>query len=114
MICPSCGHDPVIGEWPFDCRGRGHELSRSFSAGVSVHTSEQAIVYRNPETNEFRVPGRADRPIHPKYQAAGFTERVALTSGSEVRKFEKSTGLIHESSNYDSGSGRAERDTGSR
>ena len=112
MICPSCGHDPILGEWPFDCKGYGHTLTRAFSSGTPVSANERAVVYRNPQTNEYRVPGRADRPIHPKYQAAGFTERVELGSGSEVRKFEKASGLIHEASNYDSGSGRAEKDVG--
>jgi hypothetical protein len=113
MICPSCGRDPLLGEWPFDCKGHGHTLSRSFSSGSKVHSSERAVIYRNPQTGEVRVPGRADRPIHPKYQAAGFTERVELDSGPKIRKFEKETGLIHESSNYDSGSATAEHDTGS-
>lgn len=112
MICPSCGHDPVIGEWPFDCKGFGHKLSRAFSSGTPVSSNERAVVYRNPETGEYRVPGRSDRPIHPKYQAAGFTERVELGSGPEVRKFEKATGMVHEASNYDSGSGHAEKDCG--
>lgn len=68
------------------------------------------MVIRNPRTGEERIPGRADRPIHPNYIAAGFTERVELTHG-DIKRMEKQ-GLIHEASNYDS-NGTETRDTGS-
>ena len=110
MICPSCGYDPAIGEWPLDCKGRGHVI---YKRDAAVHTSERVRVIENPSTGEIRIPGRTDRPIHPKYQKAGFTQYKDLTTLQEVRQLEKKQGLVHEASNYDN-SGRAERDTGSR
>ena len=110
MKCPSCNYDPAIGEWPLDCKGRGHTI---YKRNASIHSSEKVRVIENPHTGEIRIPGRTDRPIHPKYVKAGFTQYKELNSLQEVRKLEKSHGLVHEASNYDN-SGRAERDTGSR
>lgn len=100
MICPRCNANIEIGQWPFCPHSQANNLP-------AIHT-ERAIVWHNPSTGEYRIPGRADRPINPKYKAAGFTERMEITSMSA---FEKRTGLIHEASNYNN-SGRVERDTG--
>ena len=105
-FCGTCGLELFVGSWPF-CP---HDPVRPRAA--SVHASERAQILVNPQTGETRIEGRTDRPIHPKYRAAGFTERRDLSSLADVRAFEKKTGYIHEQTNYDN-SGRQERDTGS-
>lgn len=112
MTCPDCGHTPGIGEWPLRCKGSadGHALGRFWKQDASIHQSEKVVVFRNAQ-GEVRIPGRADRPMPEKYAAAGFV-REELSSVAEIRKVEKQKGLIHESSNYDSGSAAPERDTG--
>lgn len=109
MICPDCKRLLGIGDWPFPCRGRGHDTK---PRDASIHARERVQLLVNPQTGETRVEGRVDRPIHAKYQAAGFTERRELTTLAEVRRYEKERGMVHEASNYDN-SGRQERDTGS-
>ena len=114
-LCPDCGTTLQIGMWCFPCRGSGdHALGTFWKGDHAIHPSERVTLIRNPSTGETRIPGRADRPIHPKYLAAGFTERVQLEQHSEVRALEREKGLLHESSHFDSGSVTAERDTNSR
>lgn len=72
---------------------------------AAVHSSERAIVFRNPRTGEVRFPATTDQPMALQYQAAGF-ERVSI---QHMTKFERDTGRVHEASNYDS-NGHAERD----
>jgi len=107
-ICEDCGKSYGIGQWPH-CP---HD--RVGSSDAQIHTSEKVTVYENPTTGEVRIPGRADRPIHPKYLAAGFTNRKTIDTHSQLRQLEKKTGTIHEESNYTRNSVTAERDTGSR
>jgi hypothetical protein len=111
MICSDCGKHFEVGDWPFPCAGLGHEPGSFWTGDAQVHTTEKVVVYQDGQGN-IRVPGRGDRPIHPKLAAAGF-ERRELNSISQVREVEKKTGLIHERSNYDLHSARADRDTGS-
>jgi hypothetical protein len=112
--CPDCGERYRIGIWNFRCQGTGdHKLGPHYTGDHNIHPSERVVMWRNPQTGETRIPGRADRDIHPKYKAAGFTERVALETHQEVRKLEKEKGLVHESSHYDSNSSKAAKDTGS-
>src|SRR5215471_11271955 len=110
-ICPDCGKHIDIGDWPFACAGLGHDLHGTFWSGNSqVHASEKVVVYRGPD-GDVKIPGRADRPMHPKLAAAGYV-RETLDTASQVRELEQKTGLIHEASNYNSGSSTAEKDTG--
>lgn len=111
-ICPDCGKHIDIGDWPFACAGLGHELKGTFWSGDSaIHQSEKVVVYRAPD-GSVKVPGRADRPMHPKLEAAGYV-RETLDTVSAVRRVEKETGLIHERSNYDQNSAKADKDTNS-
>lgn len=55
----------------------------------------------NPATGETRIPGRADRPIHPKYAAAGFRYEKVDTH-QQLRKLEKEKGVAHEASHFNS------------
>lgn len=112
MICPDCGIDPLIGEWPLRCHNRGHKLGPFYTGDSSIHTSERVTIYENAQTGDIKVPGRGDRPIHPKLAAAGYVARQIETH-SGIRQLEKRNGLIHEASNYDSGSTTAEHDTNS-
>lgn len=111
MICPDCNLPITIGMWPFDCKGRGHVVGSFFTGDSNIHSSQQVVVYRNPQTGETRIPGRADTPMHPKYAAAGY-QRETIDTHTGIKQLEKSKGVIHEAGNYDN-SGRAERDTGS-
>lgn len=111
-ICPDCGKHLEIGDWPFGCGGMGHELAGTFWGGnAQVHSSEKVVVYRGP-SGDVKIPGRADRPMHPKLAAAGYV-RETLDTVSDVRRVEKETGLIHEASNYSANSVQALKDTGS-
>lgn len=113
--CPDCRIEYVPGIWCFPCGGTGdHVLGAFFRGDHNIHPSERVVLFRNPQTGETRIPGRADRDIHPKYRAAGFTERVALETHGEIRKLEKEKGLIHESSHYVGNSSQATKDTGAR
>ena len=109
-LCPDCGEPLRVGSYPFPCRGQGHNVAPRDAA---IHASEQVVVWRNPATGETRIPGRADRAIHIKYQQAGFTERVSLTTHSQIRQLEREKGLVHEPSHFDLGSATAERETNS-
>ena len=114
--CPNCGIMYRIGIWCFPCDGSGdHALGPFYKGDHAIHPSERVTLFRNPNTGETRIPGRADRDIHPKYRAAGFTERVTLEQHSDIRKLEKEKGILHESSNYSThDSVQAAKDTGSR
>lgn len=79
------------------CGSDRHNQGRS--APGTIGPAECAKILTNPRTGETRVEGRTDRPIHPKYRAAGFTERRELTTLPAVRRFEKDKGLAHEASN---------------
>jgi hypothetical protein len=90
----------------------GHDLKGTFWKGDSqVRAGEKVVVYRGPQ-GDVKIPGRADRPMHPKLEAAGY-QREELSTVGEVRKLEKETGLIHEASNYTKNSAQADKDTGS-
>lgn len=111
-ICTDCGAHINIGDWPFACAGMGHSLAGSFWAGdAQIHASEKVTVYRAPD-GSVSIPGRADRPMHPKMAAAGYV-RETLDTAADVRRIEKETGTIHERSNYNANSAQADKDTGS-
>ena len=110
-LCPDCGKYFEIGDWPFACAGMGHTPGSFWSGDAAFGTGEKVVVYESP-TGEIRIPGRGDRPIHPKYAAEGYV-RKELSSVPEIRQVEKRTGLIPERSNYDMNSAKAERDTNS-
>lgn len=113
--CPNCGIEYKTGLWNFPCKGDGdHKLGPFYRGDSNIHTSEQVKLLYNPTTGETRIPGRADREIHPKYRAAGFTEYKNLETHQQVRQLEREKGLVHESSWYDTGSGKQEKDTNSR
>ncbi len=103
ILCSSCHTFYEIGDWPFCPHGPIHRHDAQY------HSSQKTVYFEGPN-GEIRIPGRADRPMHPKYVAEGYQTR---TVDSNMAQFERKTGMIHEASHYDSGSGRAERDTGS-
>ncbi len=109
VICPECGVAITVGSWPF-CPHSEVGVARD----AQIHTSEKVTVWENPSTGEVRIPGRADRPIHQKYQDAGFTRRKTIDTHSQLRDLEKKTGTMHEMREYNRNSVLAEKDTGSR
>lgn len=105
MICNECGQEIRIGDHPWCPHGKPH-------GGISIsaiHSSERTVIYRNPRTGEHRTPARADLPVPGVYAKQGYV-REELTTHADVKRFEKETGLIHERSHYDPGSGRGDRD----
>lgn len=111
-ICPDCGIHIDIGDWPFPCAGMGHSLKGTYWSGnAQIHQSEKVAIYRAPD-GSVSIPGRADRPMHPKMKEAGYV-REELNTGADVARIEKETGLIHEASNYNPHSALADKDTGS-
>jgi hypothetical protein len=108
MNCPDCGVYIGIGMWPYACAGLGHELGSFWSGDTQIHSSEKVVVYERD--GQIRIPGRADRPMHPKYKAEGW-ERRELNTMADIRRVEKLTGTIHERSQYDKNSAAADRDT---
>lgn len=111
-MCPDCGKHYDIGDWPYPCAGLGHEPGSFWLGDSNIHTSEKVVVYENPRTGEIRIPGRGDRPIHPKLAAAGY-ERKVLDTSAQIRDVERKKNLIHERSHYNQNSTLAEKDTGS-
>lgn len=103
-ICSECGNERGIGLWP-DCP---HGVPHGGLRISSIHTSERTVIYRNPRTGETRKPARNDQPVPEVYARQGYV-REELHSAQKIRDFEKETGLIHERSHYDPGSGAAER-----
>ena len=112
MICLDCGTHIDVGMWPFACAGLGHEPGSFWTGNAQLHASEKVVVNRNIHTGAVSIPGRADRPLHPKLAAAGYV-RETLDSISDIRRVEKAQGLVHERSHYDLNSTQAEKDTGS-
>ncbi len=104
-LCVDCGQTYRIGEYPFCPHGRPH----GGTLLSAIHTSERAVVYRNPRTGEIRYPARADQAVPEVYARQGY-ERQELSTPQAVRQFEKETGRLHERSHYDTGSGRADRE----
>lgn len=102
MKCNDCKEEIKVGDWPFDCRGLGHQLGSFFSGDAQIHTSEKVTVMHNPTTGETRIPGRADRPIHRKYQKSGFTEYKTIDTHQQLRQLEKQKGVVHEQSTFNS------------
>jgi hypothetical protein len=109
-MCNSCGRDVAVGEWPF-CP---HGAPGSYWTGdAQIHSSEKVTILENRYTGETRIPGRADRPVHPKLAAEGYQYRT-LDSHMDIRRLEKEKGLIHEAGNYSNeNSSKLMKDTGS-
>ena len=103
--CPDCGNLRGIGQWP-DCP---HGTPCGGLRIKAIHTSERTVVYRNPRTGETRKPARNDLPVPQVYAQQGYV-REELSTPAKISAFEKETGLIHERSHYDPGSGTAERE----
>ena len=57
------------------------------------------MIYTNPLTGERVVPPRADTPMPETYANRGFV-RQEITN---MTRFEKETGLVHEDSNFHPG-----------
>jgi hypothetical protein len=108
-ICPDCGISIDIGMWPFACAGMGHEPGVFWRSDAQIHSSEKVVVLEGPG-GDIKIPGRGDRPLHPKLAAAGYV-RHELNSMTEVREVERRTKTIHERSSYDKNSAAADRDT---
>jgi hypothetical protein len=66
---------------------------------ASIHASERAVVYYNPETGEHRTPPRSDQPVPEVYAAQGF-ERREIHSMIE---WEREAGVVHEATNFHPG-----------
>ena len=104
-ICTECGAVLSIGSWPYCPHGRPH----GGTLLTAIHTSERAVIYRNPRTGEVRTPARADQPIPGVYARQGYV-REELSTAQSIRDYEKSTGRLHEATHYHKGSGNAEKD----
>lgn len=105
--CPDCDIALEIGMWPLPCKGGGHSLKGSFIRNApAVHKSERSVVDFNPRTGQISVPGRADRPMHPKQVADGFERReiehATGRDGITLSSLE-SKGLVHEQTSYNGG-----------
>ena len=111
MICTDCGKHYEVGDWPFPCAGLGHAPGSFWTGDAQLHPSEKVVIHEGPN-GEIKIPGRGDRPMHPKLAAEGYVRRE-LNTISEVREVERKTGLRHERSHYDLNSARADRDLGS-
>lgn len=79
-ICHVCAHDRI-------------------ERHAQVHPSERAVVFRHPVTGEIRNPGRADAPMPAEYAAQGYERHEIMN----MTAYEKSTGQVHEASNFTPG-----------
>lgn len=113
-ICPDCNQHRPKGSWPFcaDATGKhGHTRPHGASRISAIHASERTVVYCHPGKtgrDRYRTPARNDQPMPASYARQGYV-RMELDSAREVAAYEKETGLIHERSWCDPGSGSAER-----
>lgn len=108
--CPDCGEALEIGMWPLPCAGRGHSLRGSFILNApACHKSDRTVVDFNPRTGDIGIPGRADRPLHPKQIAMGIERReiehATGRDGITLASLE-SKGLVHEPTTYRNGNGQ--------
>ena len=110
-MCPDCQKPYETGDWPFPCAGLGHTPGPFWTGSAQIHTSEKVVVYENPRTGDIKIPGRGDRPIHPKLAAAGY-ERVTLDTHADIHRVERKTHTQHEAGNYGSNSSQELKDTG--
>lgn len=98
--CGNCRSYNIYADVGNFCKKCGSDRrSQGRSVRGTIGPAERVKVLTNPRTGETRVEGRTDRPIHPKYHAAGFTERQELSTIPAIRRFEKQKGLAHEASN---------------
>lgn len=112
-MCPDCGKHYDIGDWPFPCAGLGHQPGSYWIGDAQIHTSEKVVVYENKYTGDVKIPGRGDRPVHPKLAAEGYV-RQTLDTMADIRRVEKKTKTIHEAGSYTSNSSQELKDTGSQ
>lgn len=103
MICPECGAELEIGDWPVcdDGTGRNGHFPPAGSVFQPIDPSEAAVVYHHPGTDKIRWPGRADVPIPERYRRQGY-ERREFRSLRELDQFSKARGVIHEKSHFNS------------
>lgn len=110
--CPDCSALLGIGDFPFGCTVLGVVTAmhrpRGGTGNAAIHTSERAVIFRNPRTGEVRYPPRADAPLHPKYAMQGYV-REEIRTHSERKALERETGRIQEAAYFDNGSSGAER-----
>jgi hypothetical protein len=84
-----------------DCQTEMEVLwSSPSSRRASVHPSERAVVFENPQTGEVKYPPRNDMA-----PPSGFVRRE-LSSLQEGRQFAKEHNVKWEISEFDRGSGR--------
>jgi hypothetical protein len=112
IFCSDCGEHLRIGDWPFPCNGRGHKPGPYFTGDAEIHASEKVVIYENARTGDQRIPGRGDRPIHPKLAAEGYERKVL--SNEEKKSMEKRKGLVHEPGNFRESGSAINKDYGSR
>ena len=111
MICESCGQIRRPGDWPFceDGSGKhGHTRPHGGTLLQAIHPLERAVVFRNPETGEVRMPARNDTDMPDAYRKAGFV-REEIMNHQQRRDLEKE-GHFMEAAYYDNGSATADRE----
>ena len=109
-ICPNCHQPYPIGAWPIcqDETGKhGHVPSHGGNAITAIHPSERAVVLHDPKTGRYVTPP-VDGPINPIYAKQGF-QRVELDSPAAIKKYERSTGRVHELSHWHKGADGEDR-----
>ncbi len=111
VICPDCGKHFDVGDWPFPCAGMGHDLGSFWRGDAQIHSSEKVVVLENKYTGDVKIPGRGDRPVHPKLAAEGY-ERKTLDTMADIHRVERKNNVIHEAGSYGSNSSQELRDTG--
>ena len=83
-------------------RHSGNKCSECFHTRTEihaqVHASERAIIYRGPN-GERATPARSDLPMPSRYASRGYVREEILSMSA----YEKSSGSVHEASNFSSG-----------
>ncbi len=106
-LCENCGQDYKLGQWPW-CNGNGEHSRPHGRQGGAVHTSERAVVYRNPATGQVNYPARNDQPMPKKLERWGY-ERVELPSLRDVERLEKQDNVRSDVAWFDRGTGNADK-----
>lgn len=108
-MCNRCKQVVGIGDWPFCPHGKPGPF---YTGDAQLSPADKVVIDYNPRTGITHIPGRNDRPLHPKKAADGFV-RQTLDTVNDIKRFEKRTGRISEALNYNKNSVKAERDTNS-
>jgi hypothetical protein len=116
MQCTGC--DKVFRDMPIEAEHGPHICGKGFleilwvtsrARDAAVHTSERAVVWRDPKTGTVAYPPTNSAIMPERYQKRGY-EYYELPSLNALQKFERDANVRSERAWFDKGSGRGFED----